>query len=267
MATHKLLNNECRKKTTRVEGGAPVIDRHSLDAFHRQLCELHGVDSTGPGLSREQAIAQQSEHVRALADRLGLLVRRDCTWEEIKNADPGLVHCSEHFVEFDERAGRWSKVTIPPKFGLTPAVVSSPKADLRSDSPQLSTRQQIEFVPGTPLDYLERCLCANEVFHDDVKLASVIEWADGTLSFGTTQPHYHGTPASHEQIEAFFLLNQWQRIADLSGHLIFFNYAFQVLAIDAVPRNCYIRGGMLQPFDVIVCRPNDEMEQFLGLYP
>ena len=40
-----------------------------------------------------------------------------------------------------------------------------------------------------------------------------------------------------------------------------------LLAIDALPRNCYIREGALQPFDVILCRPDAEMERHLALYP
>ena len=48
---------------------------------------------------------------------------------------------------------------------------------------------------------------------------------------------------------------------------MFFNYAFQVLAIDALPRNCYLRDGNLLPFDVILCRPDAELEGVLRLYP
>jgi hypothetical protein len=169
-------------------------------------------------------------------------------------------------VEFDAQVSRWSKITIPPSYGLTPALVASPIANLRGDPDVPSHRFQIEFVPGTPLEYLDRCLSANDVFGDDLRLASIIEWSDSTLSFGTTQPHYNGGPASHDEIEEFFLLNQWKRIPDSSGHIIFFNYAFQVLAIDAVPRNCYIQGRSLQPFDVILYRPDEAMENFLGLY-
>ena len=102
------------------------------------------------------------------------------------------MHCSEHFVEFDEDKARWSKITIPPQFGLTPEVLSSPAVNLRNDPSVPNLKWQIEFVPATPLEYLDRCLNANEVFGDDVQLASVVEWSDGQLSFGTTQPHYAG---------------------------------------------------------------------------
>lgn len=35
-----------------------------------------------------------------------------------------------------------------------------------------------------------------------------------------------------------------------AGHGLFFNYAFQILAIDVLPRNCYLNEGNLLPFDV-----------------
>jgi len=40
-----------------------------------------------------------------------------------------------------------------------------------------------------------------------------------------------------------------------------------VLAFDAVSRNCFRCGDELMPFDVILCRPDDAMSDFLGLYP
>jgi len=45
-----------------------------------------------------------------------------------------------------------------------------------------------------------------------------------------------------------------------------FNDAFNILAIDVLPRNCYIRDGQLQPFDVILCQPDEPLEEYLKLY-
>jgi|GEM_PF-2335612 len=39
------------------------------------------------------------------------------------------------------------------------------------------------------------------------------------------------------------------------------------LAFDAEPRNCYVNDGGLQPFDVVLCQPNDALEKFLRIYP
>ena len=109
-------------------------------------------------------------------------------------------------------------------------------------------------------------MAANEVFEDDVKLTSVVEWSDGRISFSISQPQYHGEPATHREIEGFFIAAGWKRILDDSGHLLFYNYAFEVLAIDALPRNCYIKDGNLLPFDVILCHPNEALQDFLKLY-
>ncbi len=33
-----------------------------------------------------------------------------------------------------------------------------------------------------------------------------------------------------------------------------------------LPRNCYLKDGDLIPFDVILCRPDEELDVFLRLY-
>ncbi|MES2707064.1 MAG: hypothetical protein V4726_10730 [Verrucomicrobiota bacterium] len=128
-------------------------------------------------------------------------------------------------------------------------------------------RETVEFAPATPLEYLERWMDANELFNDDVRLVSVIEWADGQVSFGITQPQYHGEPADPREIEHYFLKAGWTPVPDTTGHRIFYNYSWQVLAIDAEPRNCYINDGCLLPFDVILRRPDEALEKHLRLYP
>jgi hypothetical protein len=117
------------------------------------------------------------------------------------------------------------------------------------------------------MEYLDRWIACNDIFCDDVRLASVIRWADGATSFGITQPQYHGVPAEPREIEAFFKEAGWKQLDDPSGHSIFFNYAFGVLAIDAERRNCYVNEGGLQPFDVILFKPDEQMERYLGIYP
>jgi hypothetical protein len=103
---------------------------------------------------------------------------------------------TEHVVELSDEHALVVKITIPPKFGLTPRVLSHPVVDLRQGPAKGGLRRAIEFVAATPLEYLERWLAANEVFEDDVTLSSVIEWSDGEVSFVITQPQYHGEPAS-----------------------------------------------------------------------
>ncbi len=89
----------------------------------------------------------------------------------------------------------------------------------------------------------------------------------GSAFSSITQPQYHGIPAEPRDIERGFLAAGWTRLKDPSGHVIFFNHAFRVMAIDAERRNCYLTDGQLQPFDVILCTPDEKMERYLGIYP
>lgn len=195
---------------------------------------------------------------------MGILKRLPHTWEELRDSEADLWIGSEHFVELSPQDERYHKVTIPPAFGLVPMVREFVEP-LRFG--EWDVRRAIEFVPATPLEYLSRWQMANELFGDDVRVASVVEWSNGALSFGITQPQYHGEPAEARDIEGFFVRAGWARLKDPSGHLVFFNYAFGVMAIDAVSRNCYITEGELQPFDVILCRPDETLEDYLKIFP
>lgn len=166
---------------------------------------------------------------------------------------------TEHAVDLSISSGRVGKTTILPAFGLVPAVISLPVVNLRAAPGETTTRDVIEFLHATPLEYLARWIANNDVFGDDVKLASVIAWPDARVSFGITQPQYHGQPAEPRDIEKHFMDAGWVRLRDPSGHVIFFNYAFNVMAIDAERRNCYLHEGRLLPFDVILHEPDEAM--------
>jgi hypothetical protein len=239
-----------------------------LKAFYDRLRDLCADDGEGSGRSRSQRIEDQTQQVRSLANEFGLLKKAGFTWDELRTDQPDIDYCTEHIVEFSAERGRVGKTTIPPAFGLTPQVIEHTAVTLRGDPSRPSVRRAIECVPAAPLEYLSRWMDANALFGDDVELVSVVEWADAKLSFGITQPQYDGEPASFREIEGFFEDAGWTHVADPSGeHLLFFNYAWGVLAIDALPRNCFIRDGRILPFDVILCRPDAALEKFLSLYP
>lgn len=179
----------------------------------------------------------------------------------------GELRGTEHVVEFDESSGDVVKLTIPPGFGLTPELVSHPVVTAAEGTSDAAVRHAIEFRKGSPLEYLERWLCSNEVFEDDVRLASVVSWADGSVSFSIRQPQYDGEVTSQVEIEDFFVAAGWIKLDREKEHAIYFNYAFQVMAIDALPRNCYKREGRILPFDVILCRPSEAIESYLEIYP
>ena len=128
--------------------------------------------------------------------------------------------------------------------------------------------RSVEFVPATPLEYLNRWQMCNTLFQDEVELHRVLQWKDGSVSFVISQPQYNGELPSAQEIESYFEKAGWQRIIAEEGRSVFYNYAFSALALDIEPRNCYIaETGEILPFDVILAHPNREVENFLGLYP
>ena len=209
----------------------------------------------------------EAQRACAVARELGILKSPGLTWPEFRQRSQDAHFGTEHLVELSPDFGRVAKITIPPKFGLVPKVVRHAMVSLRDSPPPSFQRSEIEFLPATPIEYLDRWIAANDIFGDDVQVSSVIEWADGLTSFAISQPQYNGVLAEHRDIERFFAEAGWTRLAVVSGHTMFFNYAFGVLAIDALPRNCYLHNGVLQPFDVILCKPDEDLEQLLELYP
>lgn len=170
-------------------------------------------------------------------------------------------------VDLSSGTGLVYKITNPPGFGFVPFIRYSTVVDLRNPRHVPSAREALEFRRATPLEYLARWMDANELFNDNIRLTSVILWEDGAVSFSIAQPQYHGTPAHASEIEAWFGNAGWARIPDSAGHQVFYNYNWQVLALDVEPRNCYINEGLLLPFDVILCRPDEALSRHLGLYP
>ena len=263
------MSHECEKKAP----SAPAHQRdgkgYTLETFHDRLRDLCADNFSSHGRHRPCLTQDQAQQAVALARQAGLLREASIGWAEFKATNTDLHYGSEHVVESDEAGEQMAKITIPPAFGLVPRVLEHPVIQLQGAKNLPLIRQAIEFVPATPLEYLERWLAANDVFEDDVRLTSVVQWADGHVSFGISQPQYHGEPAPARDIDRFFGASGWTRISDPgdSGHVLYFNYAFEVLAIDALPRNCYIQGDALLPFDVILCRPDEKFERYLRLYP
>ena len=169
-------------------------------------------------------------------------------------------------MEFAVDSGLVVKTTIPPGFGLIPFVNRIRNGFANPDDDDGSYREAIEFRPATPLEYLDRWIANNEVFHDDVRVVSVIRWKCGAVSLGITQPQYSGTPADDRDITRYFQAAGWTLLRDPSSHLIFFHYGYHLMAIDAAGRNCFLDSEGIQPFDVILCAPDEEIETFLGIY-
>ena len=192
---------ESRKKSERIQGEGFSGSADSLETFLERLRDRCQDNGGCHGPDRAGRIQEQARCARALAVELGILKQSPYRWEEFRDSSTAVWMGSEHLVEFSPQSSRYAKTTIPPAFGLTPAVISLRVANLRADPNRPSSRQAIEFVLAAPLEYLERWQSSNDIFGDDVRLASVIEWPDGAVSFGITQPQYHGIPAEPRDIE------------------------------------------------------------------
>ena len=245
-----------------------------LETLLNGLRDLYRNNEEGHGRTRSESIQEQAEYACAFARENSLLIEPPFSFTDLitfdETCDEGSASVtmgSEHVVEFDSMTSRVIKITIPKGFGLTPKLlqVKQAHADLRSEIK--ATRPSIEFVPGTPLEYLSRWQVCNKLFNDDVRLSDVILWPDKRVSFSISQPSYAGNIPNNRDIEAYFTEAGWTRVTNELHHTIFYNYAFQILALDIEPRNCYISdGGDLLPFDVILSEPDDELSDFLRLY-
>jgi len=177
---------------------------HTLEAFHQRLRDLCSHHLPSAGHDRTSVAQDQAKQACALAREHGILNVAGITWAEFKKTSVESHFGTEHVVEFSDNRELVIKLTIPPAFGLIPKVLSHPVVNLRDDPSLPAVRQAIEFVPATPLEYLERWIASNEVFGDDVHLTAVIQWADGQASFAISQPQYHGQLATDREIERYF---------------------------------------------------------------
>jgi len=241
-----------------------------LEALLNELQDFHRDNQKSHGQGRGQAIQDQAQYACAFARKNGILEEAPYSFGEFKadteSGSTSLVRGAEHVVELDEFSHRIKKFTLPSGFGLTPKLLHHVQAhaDLR---PELqSTKPSIEFVPATPLEYLTRWQACNDLFHDDVKLTTVILWSDQRVSFGITQPQYAGNIPSNTRIEEYFSQTMWTRVSNELGHTVFYNYAYDILALDIEPRNCYLsENDDLLPFDIILSTPDDELREFLKI--
>lgn len=232
-----------------------------------RLRDLGAQDGDRAGQGSGESGASQTERLLSVADEFGILNESDLTWSEFFDSIPDEQKGSEHVVEFDFRAKVVGKTTIPPGFGLTPFLNRVETISADPTAPK-AYRASIEFRPATLDEYLARWAACNEIFGDNVRIASVIRWKDGQVSLCIIQPQYPGERADDREIRTYLVESGWTHLPDPSGHNILFHHTYQVLAIDAVGRNCFldpVHG--IQPFDVILCAPDGEMEKFLGIYP
>jgi len=229
-----------------------------LRTIRDRLSDFHQHNLQGHGHLREQTIQREGEALCRIASELGVLKTINSLINELEFNATG----SEHAVAYNDQI-TLIKVTLPGDgFGLIPKVTLHRKLDIRTGIE--SHYEQIEFIDATPLEYLERWILCNDIFNDDVQLERVIQWADQSISIMISQPYYMGKIISAEEIYHEFQKNGWQRIAK-HGRSVFYNFAYDAIALDLEPRNCYLADSGLQPFDLILSHPDEEMRKYLGL--
>lgn len=232
------------------------LQSNSLEGFIERLQELRRNDGYGSELTRDLEIQIQAKHALTLAREDGILVIPTFTREELLKEEQFFIG-SEHWVDIDLQTSYVAKITIPPAFGLIPGLIQHRG---------VIERRSIEAVYATPIEYLQRWVASNEIFGDDVRLQSVIQWQDGLVSMAISQPQYHGRPAEIREIEAHFKNAGWQRLKPKFGRCLYFNFAYNVITMDAESRNCYMTKDGLQPFDILLLHPDSELEEYLELY-
>lgn len=90
-----------------------------ISAERYNVCEDDGACH---GQNREERIRAQAEHTVALAAELGCLREPGVSWGEFLLLCMDAKIGTEHMVELDTHTGLVGKTTLPPGFGLVPAV-------------------------------------------------------------------------------------------------------------------------------------------------
>ena len=142
---------------------------------------------------------------------------------------------NEHQVWHLPGAKCFLKATWPDFFGL--AVVHRPNED----------------PAASPIAYLERWHLHNEIFGDNVVFLGTLDTEQG-LRLLIEQPAIAGQPATHEQIQHFFVENGWLRFV-VDGNVAFFDPQKLVVISDTHQGNIILMDdGLLAPIDLRVQR-------------
>jgi len=163
-----------------------------------------------------------------------------------------------------------TKITVPHSdgFGVIPKLTTYTR--VHHSTGESEQVLQIEQFPASLSEYIERMTLCNILFGDDWQLHSFIHWSDGKLSAVTKQPVYMGAEATLKELEDGFQEMGWfmMKATKLDGgcHTMFYNAVYEVAAYDLNSRNCYIDKGVLQPLDVILFKPDEDMLEFFGYY-
>ena len=189
--------------------------------------------------SRCDAVARLQGGVAYFHEELGIFLRyaeERRFFVEIAPAEldrPPDEEGNEHQVWHVAAAKCFLKATWPDFFGL------------------LVIHRSNEDPAASPIAYLERWHLHNEIFGDDVVFLGILRTDQG-LRLLIRQPAIAGLPATHEQIQQFFLENGWLRFV-VDGNVAFFDPQRQVVISDTHRGNIILMDdGLLAPIDLRV---------------
>lgn len=159
----------------------------------------------------------------------------------------------EHRVFLDKTSKRVLKATHPETYGGAPGLHYG--SDERG-------RPKVELVmsKATPMQYLERWVRSNEVFHDDVRLERLYEVGYG-LSIMVSQPDIRGAAPAMEDIARYFEARGFVSVP--SAKDAWYRASDHLLALDAHQGNLVSTSEGLVPIDVPLHRPDRDVSQWL----
>lgn len=211
----------------------------------------HGNRPEAPGLPLPALVAQLRGRCEAIARLQGgaphyleeLAVFREASAADGWFLDPPPPELgrapddegNEHQVWFRPASATFLKVTWPDHFGM------------------LVVHRHDEEPAASPVAYLERWQLHNELFGDSVSFLGAMDAPEG-LRLVITQPAIAGSPASEEQIEAFFTDSGWRPFR-IDGNLAFFDPERNLVVSDTHRGNLILMDdGTLAPIDFRVQR-------------
>jgi hypothetical protein len=141
----------------------------------------------------------------------------------------------EHQAWYDQNTNRWFKATYPNRFGLS---------WFGEDT-------------ASPGEYLTRLVLQNKHFNDRIDLVALVN-SNGKLRVITSQPHIAGEPASHDEIQKWFLGLQFTKV-ESENRIAWYSALDNLLVADAHEGNIARSGGTLVPIDLNLIQPTGEL--------
>lgn len=224
------------------EGGAPS----ALESAARHLRASPRPARTSQTREREILRGRQERDLIAWARESGCLIEPSFYLLRIEDAG------EEHRVWLDEASQRYFKATHTGRFGFHVIAMEDGTAELTT---------------ATPLEYLERLLLHNELFHDAIELVGVaLEQNQAVIV--TSQEVLKGDEASDGEMLTFMRKLWFQPLTGLTlgrpGALSFYRDLDEVAAFDAHPGN-FVKDedGHVLPIDLLLVRADEPLQKAL----